>query len=54
MKPYCCYGKGILCIYASSFGACLCTACINEEVIENERVLFEENIFLAKENENEH
>lgn len=54
MKPYCCYGKGILCIYASSFGTCLCTACINEEVIENERVLFEENIFLAKENENEH
>lgn len=41
----CCYDKGILCVYASSYGGCLCSTCINQEVIENERVLFEENIF---------
>ena len=51
MKP--CYTKGILFVYASSYGGCLCSACINQEVIENEKVLFEENIFLEKENEND-
>lgn len=50
MKP--CYDKGILCVYASSYGRCLCSACINQEVIKNERVLFEENIFI-KENEDD-
>ena len=49
MKP--CYSKGNLCMYASSSGSCLCSACINQGVIENERVLLEENIFLARENE---
>lgn len=29
MKLYCCYAKGILCVYASSYGGCLCSACIN-------------------------
>ena len=52
MKP--CYNKGILCIYASSSGSCLCSACVNQEVIDNEQVSFEENIFLTKENGNEH
>lgn len=32
MKPYCCYDKGILCVYASSYGECLCSTCINQEV----------------------
>lgn len=28
MKP--CYIKGILFVYASRYGGCLCSACINE------------------------
>lgn len=27
----CCYDKSILCVYASSYGGCLCSACINED-----------------------
>lgn len=34
MKLYCCYDKGILCVYASSYGGCLCSACINNAIIE--------------------
>lgn len=49
-----CYDKDVICVYASRSGSCLCSACINQGVIENERVLLEENIFLTKETENEH
>lgn len=34
MKSYCCYSKGILCVYASSNGWCLSSACINQEVLK--------------------
>lgn len=37
MKLYCCYAKGILCVYASSYGGCLCSACINQEVLNEQR-----------------
>jgi hypothetical protein len=37
MKPYCCYAKGILCVYASSYGGCLCSTCINQEVKQSEK-----------------
>lgn len=39
MKP--CYIKGILCVYASNYGGCLCSACINQEVL-NERSAFKQ------------
>lgn len=34
---HCCYAKGILCVYADIYGGCLCSACINQEVKQNEK-----------------
>ena len=39
MKPYCCYAKGILCVYASSYGGCLCSACRYHEGCTNYEVI---------------
>ena len=39
MTTYCCYDKGILCVYASSYGGCLCSACLYPECCTNYEVI---------------
>jgi hypothetical protein len=45
----CCYDKGILCVYASSGGICLCSACINKDAIE--QVLFVKEYIIMTEDD---